>query len=291
MVNAKPGTRFPFFWSNYDEERLYCIKLSDVDYCHWSQGVPLNEVEGWFINIRNDFGEMFFIRIEMICKGQMYLIIISDATNIPPPIRLENYSDILIHFAQVGTKPNWRTIIRPNSSLDYTLDDPLGQKYLNIEVPGGNALELNIQNVGTSINVTYENFKYVSFSYSTDPTVGYYDSNHWVIGVKDNRVIVTRKKFGDRSQLWLINSLGQMEHIGSSPPIEIVEKSLSSKKHLVLDIDGTPTALGISKLILRPPNKQRASTQTWRFENGRLMCLRNMCLQVSCHFFIILTYL
>ncbi|KAM8708787.1 hypothetical protein ACLKA7_015713 [Drosophila subpalustris] len=97
-----------------------------------------------------------------------------------------------------------------------------------------------------------------------------------VLGVHDKKVIIMEKNSGDRSQLWLMNSNGQLEHEGSTPPIQSNE---GSAVRLVLDLEKPPNPTEFTPLVVRTPNKQRVTTQTWRFENGRLMCHANMCVQ------------
>nr|XP_014090945.2 vacuolar protein sorting-associated protein 13D isoform X1 [Bactrocera oleae] len=285
IISALPGCNFPFHWPNYEQEPLLCVRISDVSFCHWSHGIPINEVHSIYINVRNDLGEMFFLRLEVISKGATYFFLFSDAHTLPPPIRIDNYSEIMTHFYQYACKPHWRSTVRPQSSLAYALDDPLGAHMLQIEVPGGNTIEFPLNKMENSTSITYANFIYIAFK----ETFAYTESEmsqlgiegqQLVLAVRDKKVIVAHKCTGDRSQLWLMNSFGQLEHEGSSPPTEFGRYSESSGYRMVLDVETALNPNDYTNLVIRPPNKQRVTTQRWRFENGRLMCHTNMCVQV-----------
>ncbi|XP_067643224.1 intermembrane lipid transfer protein Vps13D isoform X2 [Eurosta solidaginis] len=286
IISAMPGSNFPFHWPNYEQEPLLCVRISDVSFCHWSHGIPINEVHSIYINIRNDLGEMFFLRLEVISKGATYFFIFSDANSLPPPIRIDNYSEIIIHFYQYGCKPHWRCTVRSQSSLAYALDDPLGAHMLQIEAPGGNSIEFPLNKMGNSNSITYANFIYIAFKETFAYTENEMsqlgiEGQQLVLAVRDKKVIVAHKCTGDRSQLWLMNSFGQLEHEGSSPPTEFVGKhNESTGCRMVLDVETALNPNDYTNLVVRPPNKQRVTTQRWRFENGRLMCHTNMCVQV-----------
>ncbi|XP_053954772.1 intermembrane lipid transfer protein Vps13D [Anastrepha ludens] len=285
IISALPGCNFPFHWPNYEQEPLLCVRISDVSFCHWSHGIPINEVHSIYINVRNDLGEMFFLRLEVISKGASYFFLFSDAHTLPPPIRIDNYSEIMIHFYQYGCKPHWRSTVRPQSSLAYALDDPLGAHMLQIEAPGGNTIEFPLNKMESSSSITYANFIYIVFK----ETFAYTESEmsqlgvegqQLVLAVRDKKVIVAHKCTGDRSQLWLMNSFGQLEHEGSSPPTEFGKSMESNSFRMVLDVEKALNPNDYTNLVIRPPNKQRVTTQRWRFDNGRLMCHTNMCVQV-----------
>ncbi|EDW70492.2 intermembrane lipid transfer protein Vps13D isoform X1 [Drosophila virilis] len=280
VISAPIDCNFPFHWTNGDREPLVCVRIADVECCCWSKGIPINEVQSLYINVRNEWCEMFFLRLEIISRGATFILLFTDARSLPPPIRIDNFSEVVISFSQKGSKPIWPTPVRPQSSLSYVMDDPLGKEILLMEAPGGNILEYPI-NVSSSKTLTYSNFIYIAFHDTFDqfkrdgdkPDEKY---KQLVLGVQDKRVIIMEKNSGDRSQLWLMNSNGQLEHEGSTPPVQTNE---ASAVRLVLDLEKPPNPTELTALVVRTPNKQRATTQTWRFENGRLMCHANMCVQ------------
>ncbi|KAI9588448.1 hypothetical protein GQX74_004293 [Glossina fuscipes] len=285
IITALPGSSFPFHWPDCEQELLLCVRVADNEYYHWSHGLPVNETKSLYINIRNDIGEMIFLRLEVILHGGTYLLHFTDAHTLPPPLRIDNYSEVPIYFYQKYCEPHWRTSIKPQSSLAYVLDNPLGSHILHIEAPGGNCVDYPL-NKNVAKSITYANFIYIAFKETfrcvvpngdgDDKTL---ESLQLVLGVKDKRVIITRKCAGDRSQLWLMNSYGQLEHEGSSPPTEYSKTSESFSARLVLDLEKPPNPTELTRLVVRAQNNQRTSTQTWRFEDGRLMCHANMCIQ------------
>lgn len=287
IITALPGSSFPFHWPDCEQELLLCVRVADNEYYHWSHGLPVNETKSLYINIRNDVGEMIFLRLEVILHGGTYLLHFTDAHTLPPPLRIDNYSEVPIYFYQKYCEPHWRTSIKPQSSLAYVLDNPLGSHILHIEAPGGNCVDYPL-NKNVAKSITYANFIYIAFKETFRCVVPNGDGDdktleelQLVLGVKDKRVIITRKCAGDRSQLWLMNSYGQLEHEGSSPPTEYSKTSESFSARLVLDLEKPPNPTELTRLVVRAQNNQRISTQTWRFEDGRLMCHANMCIQVN----------
>ncbi|XP_046808377.1 vacuolar protein sorting-associated protein 13D [Lucilia cuprina] len=287
VIIALPGCNFPFHWPNCEQEPLLCVRVAGEDFSHWSSGLPVNEAKSLYINVRNELGEMIFLRLEVILHGGTYLLHFTDASTLPPPIRIDNYSEVPIYFYQKGIESQWRTTAKPQSSLAYVLDDPIGPQSLLLEAPGGNFIEYSINKSGATKSITYANFIYIAFKETFQIVPSDCDNKNegiegqqLVLGVKDKRVIITKKCTGDRSQLWLMNSYGQLEHEGSSPPTEY-SKSTHQTPRLVLDLEKPPNPTDYTKLVVRPQNNQRVTTQTWRFENGRLMCHANMCVQAA----------
>lgn len=234
-------------------------------------------------------GDMHFLRLEIVLQGATYFLLFGDAQALPPPIRIDNYSDVAMKFYQPACKYQWRTIIRPHSSIAYALDEPMGMQTLVIEAPGGVSHNYSLNELSTSFNLSYENYIYIAFSGTFRNTDAMSDKD-WsdydiecqelVLTVIDGRVYLAKKQQGNRSQLWRMNQERQLEHEGSSPPIEPGKKSNAANR-LVLDLEKAPQPKNYVPLVVRPANKQRKSTQTWNFtEEGRLMCEHsNMCVQ------------
>ncbi|XP_031630682.1 vacuolar protein sorting-associated protein 13D isoform X2 [Contarinia nasturtii] len=286
FIEAVPGCHLPFHWPRLDKEQELCVRLPNIDGCMWSGAVPIHETQSLYINIRNMNGDMHFLRLEIVLQGATYFLLFGDAQALPPPIRLDNYSNVAIKFYQPGGRNHWRTIIRPHSSMAYALDEPMGIQSLVIEAPGGVSHNYSLNELGTSFNLTYENYIYIAFSgtfRSSDKDWSDYDieCQELVLTVVDGRVYLAKKQQGNRSQLWRMNQDRQLEHEGSSPPIEPGKKTNTTHR-LVLDLEKAPQPRNYVPLVVRPVNKQRRSTQTWKFtEEGRLMCEHsNMCVQV-----------
>ncbi|EDV41143.2 uncharacterized protein Dana_GF23570 [Drosophila ananassae] len=278
IISAPIDCNFAFHWPNWDQDQFICVRIPEIECCCWSKGIPITGLnnQSLYINVRNDWGEMFFLRLEIISKDATYILLFTDARTLPPPIRIDNCSEVVINFSQTRTKPVWITPVRPQSSLSYVLDDPLGMKALLMEAPGGNMIEFPVRK-DFKKTLTYTNFIYIAF-HGTFERSGDEEVHHrnLVLGVHGKKVVIVEKNSGDRSQLWLMNSSGQLEHEGSTPPIQSND---GNAVRLVLDLERPPNPTEFTTLVVRTPNKQRVTTQTWRFENGRLMCHANMCVQ------------
>ncbi|XP_017089564.2 intermembrane lipid transfer protein Vps13D [Drosophila bipectinata] len=279
IISAPIDCNFAFHWPNWDQEEFICVRIPDIECCCWSKGIPLDGSinQSLYINVRNDWGEMFFLRLEIISKDATFILLFTDARTLPPPIRIDNCSEVVINFSQSRTKPVWITPVRPQSSLSYVMDDPKGMSALLMEAPGGNVIEFPVGKPDLKKTLTYTNFIYIAF-HGTFERSGDEEVHHrnLVLGVHGKKVVIVEKNSGDRSQLWLMNSSGQLEHEGSTPP---VQSNDGNAVRLVLDLEKPPNPTEYTTLVVRTPNKQRVTTQTWRFENGRLMCHANMCVQ------------
>lgn len=232
---------------------------------------------------------MYFLRLEIVLQGATYFLLFGDAQALPPPIRVDNYSEVSIKFFQPGGRHQWRTVVRAHSSVAYALDEPMGAQSLVIEAPGGVSHNYSLNELGISHNLTYENYIYIAFTGTfrnsdslSDKDWSDYDieSQELVLTVIDGRVYLAKKQQGNRAQLWRMNQDKQLEHEGSSPPTDPGKKTVSSPR-LVLDLEKAPQPMNYTPLVVRPANKQRRSTQTWYFtDEGRLMCEHsNMCVQ------------
>ncbi|GAB0099028.1 Vacuolar protein sorting-associated protein 13D [Sergentomyia squamirostris] len=296
FIEAVPDCHLPFHWPRLDKEQELCVRLPDVEDCLWSGGVPIQESLSVYINIRNMHGDMHFIRLEIVLQGATYFLLFGDAQALPPPIRVDNFSEVSMKFHQPGCKHQWRTVVKAHSSMAYALDEPTGPQAIQVEAPGGVYHTYHLRDLDVPHNLTYENFIYIAFSgtFKRTSDVGLmqepwdYDveSQQMVLGVVDGRVFLVRKRPGERSQLWRMNQDKQLEHEGSSPPTE-PGKRVTSVPRYVLDLDGPPRPMSYVNLVVRPIDIRRKSTQTWRFtEEGRLMCEHsNMCVQPKNGFF------
>lgn len=269
--------------------------MPDVPNCLWSGAVPIHETQSLYINIRNMNGDMHFLRLEIVLQGATYFLLFGNAQALPPPIRIDNYAEVTMKFYQPNCRHQWRTVVRPHSSVAYALDEPMGMQSLVVEAPGGLSHNYSLNELGQSHNLTYENYIYIAFT-GTFRDVDKMPDKDWsdydiecqelVLTVIDGRVFLAKKQQGNRAQLWRMNQERQLEHEGSSPPLEPGKKSSVSPR-LVLDLEKAPQPMNYTPLVVRPANKQRRSTQTWNFtDEGRLMCEHsNMCVQARGGFF------
>lgn len=289
FIEAVPGCHLPFHWPRLDKDQELCVRLPEVDDCLWSSGIPIHETQSLYINVRDINGNMHFLRLEIILQGATYYMLFGNAEVLPPPIRIDNYSEVPIKFYQNNCRNQVKTTVKPHSSMAYVLDEIVGSQSICLEAPGGDSCKCPMYGFESG-RLTYENFIYIGFTqtfenvsnYSTDDEFDV-KAQQLVLGCVGNRVMLVKKQAGDRSQLWRMNNEKQLEHEGSSPPTEPGKKA----QRFVLDLEKPPQPREQIQLVVRPANHQRRSTQTWYFtEDGRLMCEHtSMCVQPRNGFF------
>ena len=290
FIEAVPGCHLPFHWPRLDKDQELCVRLPEVEDCLWSSGIPIHETQSLYINVRDINGNMRFLRLEIILQGATYYMLFGNAEVLPPPIRIDNYSEVPIKFYQNNCRNQVKTTVKPHSSLAYVLDEISGSQSICLEAPGGDTCKCPLYGFESG-RLTYENFIYIAFTQTFENVSNYtadYDefdvkAQQLVLGVVGNKVVLVKKQAGDRSQLWRMNNEKQLEHEGSSPPSEPGKKA----QRFVLDLEKPPQPLQHIQLVVRPANHQRRSTQTWYFtEEGRLMCEHtSMCVQPRNGFF------
>ncbi|XP_071526978.1 intermembrane lipid transfer protein VPS13D [Panulirus ornatus] len=301
-LRAIPGCWLPFHWPRLDKEQLLCICLQDVLGCYWSGGFFIEKIDSFYINIRDNSGHCFFVRVEVIISDATYFIVFTDAESLPPPFRVDNFSEVAITYYQTGTQEErLRTIVKPRSCVAYAWDEVTLQPHLTCVAPGGTSATYNMDVLGQGAGLTYENFIYIAFTgtfqktcddndtseggdVTLDPTA--IECQQLVLDVPEGtRVRLARKEKGSRSQLWCMTSTGRLQHEGSSPPHDPTSKKTRKNTNiLVLDIAGpAPQPTEYTPLMLRKPDDRRTLTQTWRFtEDGRLCCIHvNMFVQAK----------
>ncbi|RZF46007.1 hypothetical protein LSTR_LSTR006773 [Laodelphax striatellus] len=286
-LQAVPDCFLAFHWPRLDKDQLLCLRLMDVAQCCWSGGFRIDANDSLHLNVRDQAGHIYFLRVEIVLQGATFFIVLSDAHRMPAPIRVDNFSLVPVQFFQ--GKQNHVSTVRARSSMPYAWDEPTHPPVLTLVAPGGVSAQYNVNNIGEGTGLTYENFIYIAFT-GTFKNVGDVvdqldiSCQQLVLDVPEgsDRVILSRKEQGARSQLWRMTGDGHLQHEGSSPP------SSNSERIMVLDISGpAPQPTQYVGLVLRRPDKRRVSTQTWRFtDDGRLCCAHNnMCVQAKDGFF------
>lgn len=291
FMKAVPNSHLPFHWSVLDKPLLLSVSIEDIPDCGWSGGFQIDTDNSMHINIRDANSRVYFLRLEVVLQGATYYVVFTDADTMPPPIRVDNFSEVSIIFGQSGCE--LLSTARAHSSVPYALDEPTKANYIKLIAPGGVTHAYNLNNLGPTEELTYENFIYIAF-------VGTFKNHQKVkdpqevecqelvldIG-RNNKVILARKIPGQRSQLWKFTSEGYLQHEGSSPPTH-PNSPVSQSNILVLDIaDTAPQPSFLTRLALRKIDRRRLSTQRWRFTGeGRLCCDHyNMCVQSEDGFF------
>ncbi|KAL1131086.1 hypothetical protein AAG570_012323 [Ranatra chinensis] len=289
-LTAVPNCFLPFHWPRLDKDQLLCVRLMDVRYCHWSGGFRIDDNNSFHLNIRDSNEAMYFLRIEILLQGAAYFIVITDADTMPPPIRVDNFSQVSLQFHQTGMT-RLVSKVKPLSSVAYAWDEPTLPSTLTVIAPGGISAVYDLNKLEEGPGLTYENFIYIAFTGTfKDYNSGGADAldvecQQLVLDVPDSdscKVVLSRKQHGARSQLWRMTADGHLQHEGSSPP------RAPPDKIMVLDICGpAPQPSQYVGLMIRRPDKRRTSTQSWRFTpDGRLCCAHNnMCVQAKDGFF------
>ncbi|CAK9827070.1 Intermembrane lipid transfer protein Vps13D [Anthophora retusa] len=291
-IKIMPDCHMPFHWPRLDKDLLLCVRIMNVKDCMWSGGIKLDDNYSLTINIRDVTGRMYFLRVDVVLQESTYFIVFTDADTMPPPIRVDNFSEVPVVVNQVTVHDNMQWTVRPHSSVPYALDEPIESAALILTAPGGVTATYDLNILGEGRVLTYENFIYIAFTgtFKTDCDLGTGENGMDPLDVETQRLVLEagpggwvalrRKQYGARSQLWRMTADGQLQHEGSSPPRD--KHSKTPETVLVLDIAGTaPQPFTYCVLALKKPDPRRRSTQTWRFtDDGRLCCVhKNMCVQ------------
>ncbi|XP_078095173.1 intermembrane lipid transfer protein VPS13D isoform X6 [Mustelus asterias] len=303
-ISTLPGASVVFHWPRNDYDQLLCVRLMDVANCTWSGGFEVSKNNSFHINMRDTQGNCHLLRVEITLKGATYHIAFSNSEQLPPPFRIDNFSEVAIIFNQHGVaEPRLKTEVKPGTSLNYAWDEPVLQPFITLTVKGAGSSEItcDMNDFKESKQLYYENFIYIAATYTFS---GLTESSgrpvargsgkknirfaELVLDVapKTRRVILKKKEPGKRSQLWRMTGNGMICHEGSSPPHNPNKPSSNrqSDSGLVLDIAGLAavTDYRYEPLMLKKPERRRSGTQTWCFRDGRLSCgMPRMVVQAS----------
>lgn len=296
-LSAMPKSSLPFHWPRLDLDSLLSVRLANIPDCYWSGGFRIDDIQSFHVHMRENQGKSHFLRVEVILQNATYFIVFTDTDKMPPPIRIDNHSEVPIVYYQTHIREErLKTIIRPHTTVPYAWDEPTFSPHITCCAPGDCSASYNMDSFGEGSKLYYENFIYVAFTGTFLRADGMNDSmlfsssdlagQELVLDVPfGTRVILSRKEQGKRSQLWRMTSTEMLQHEGSSPPRDPRRStSVDNERVLVLDIAGLgPLPGDFVPLMLRKPDKRRRLTQTWRFtKDGRLCCgLSNLFVQAK----------
>ncbi|XP_072222806.1 intermembrane lipid transfer protein VPS13D isoform X2 [Leuresthes tenuis] len=296
-ISTLPGSSVVFHWPRNDYDQLLCVRLMDTPNCTWSGGFEVNKPKSFHINMRDTLGNCFFLRTEITLKGATYQISFTDTDQLPPPLRIDNTSEVPIQFWQHGVADiRLHTEVKAVSVLDYACDEPTLPPYLTLTVKGAGSSEVTADmNFFREYNkLYYENFIYIAATHTFSQNIEKrpVGKKHLVscaelvldVDTKTQRVILRKKEPGKRSQLWRMTGTGMLCHEGSSPPQSKPSQPRPLDSSLVLDIAGLAAVSDNSfePLMLRRPDSRRSTTQTWYFSSGMLTCgLPRLVVQVK----------
>lgn len=101
-ITAMPDCHMPFHWPRLDKDQLLCVRVIDVPNCMWSGGIIIDGNHSLTINIRDSGGKMHFLRVDVVLQESTYFIVFTDANTMPPPIRVDNFSEVPLTINQVS---------------------------------------------------------------------------------------------------------------------------------------------------------------------------------------------
>ncbi|KAJ8964860.1 hypothetical protein NQ314_004578 [Rhamnusium bicolor] len=248
-LKAMPNSHMPFHWSRLEKEQLLCVSISDIPDCCWSGGLKIDTNNSMHVNVRDANGRVYFLRLEVVLQGATFFVVFTDADTMPPPIRVDNFSEVAVTFGQSCCVDLMHSMARAHSSVPYAWDEPTKIHTIRLIAPRRR---------------TFKNSPNVRDTYDVE-------RQELVLDVLKNKVILAHKIPGERSQLWRMTTEGHLQHEGSSPPSH-PNQPRKPDNILVLDIENTaPQPNTYSRLILRRIDPRRQSTQKWRFtKDGRL---------------------
>eukprot|EP00057_Strongylocentrotus_purpuratus_P014712 XP_011669186.1 PREDICTED: vacuolar protein sorting-associated protein 13D [Strongylocentrotus purpuratus] len=284
------GSKVIFHWPRDDLDRLLCVRMHDLEGCRWSGGIRIDQPGSLNINMRSNNNQTNIVHVEVRLRGATFYVIFTDTTDLPPPYRIDNMSEVDIIYYQRGvTDPTLRTMLRPKMSVPYAWDEPILPPLMVCEVKGGSSSVYNLDKLEDGNHLYYENFIYIamdstfkgasslqSFGESSS-NKNFWSSAQLVLDVPhaDSPVVLRKKEPGKRSQLWRMTSTGLLQNEAFAAPRDPGQRRSSlTKNGLVLDIsNGQFTSRDEMILKLRRPDEARQNTQTWYFgKDGRLRC-------------------
>lgn len=283
------------------------VRIKGEDNYNWSGGFKIDEVASFYIILRNCMkpSDLFYLKVDVFLEGGTFYIVFSEKFDTPFPLRIENYAQVPVTVYQSQSMEESQSLaVKPSQTLDYTWDEPTGEKKIVIGVKGGTQalFELNSLRDEDTKFLYYESFIYIVFADSLKPPSLRSSPPHLgselttttkselVLTCVNNRIYLDVKESGNRAQLWSLTLDGYLIHEGSSPPRDFhagFELPLDMSTRYVLDIeDAAPRPNHLIPLTLRRPDMRRKNTQKWYFDKaGYLACnVRNMCLQVHGEF-------
>lgn len=190
-VHAPPGCHVPFHWPRLDRDQLLCVRCTHSNCTSsttfrfptsWSGGLRIDSPLSCHVLLRDAATGVrtLFLHAEVVPHGATYCVVFSDADALPPPLRVDNCSEVAVTFAQqpqhYGTISSIGlpgTVAHAHRSVPYAWDEPTGPNKLVITAPGGVSATYDVDRLGRGIQLTYENFIYIAFTGTFKTYVSY----------------------------------------------------------------------------------------------------------------------
>ncbi|EFA80196.1 vacuolar protein sorting-associated protein 13 family protein [Heterostelium album PN500] len=141
-LQIEPGKSVPFHWLNKYDIRYIEMKLDDDRYS-WSGSFSISDLTTLTVKNRNWTNSLapYLARVDVRDSGTHCSINFLPEDTGHPPFRIENNTPISLQYVQVGCSTY--DSLPAYSSTDYTWDELMGTRILQIEVDGI-ALKCNI---------------------------------------------------------------------------------------------------------------------------------------------------
>lgn len=263
---------------NYAVRRMLCVRRSDVK--HWSCPFLIDRIGSFHVTMRDADETPRFIRVEIILTSAVFQITFTNADFYPPPIRIENMTDVPVLYQQESStpaRPHLRTICKAKSVVDYAWDDLYGVKRMVLQVFENRSKSYEIGVPGPAEPLVYENNSYIQLAQSFtlrsgSKPGGYTDEQELVLEtMQKGKVMLNKQCRTEDNQLWKLCPDGCIENIG-------MNHRKRSDSRLVLDVLEKTGG----RLMMMERDKRRNKWQRWTWmPDGRLCLIDNPHLMMT----------
>ncbi|VDO43568.1 unnamed protein product, partial [Haemonchus placei] len=244
---------------NYEDCRQMCVRRSDVR--HWSCPFRIDRIGSFHITMRDSDETPRFVRVEVILNSAVFCVTFTDAEYYPPPIRIDNQSDVPVLYQQQSEGPigqHLRTICKARSHIDYAWDDLYGSRRIVLQVYENKSHVYDPSMPGIGPQLVYENNVYIQLasSFNDFNVTGNKKTDECELvleTMQKGKVMLNKQNRIDANngnQLWVICRDGCIENVGMSH---------RSKTRTVLDV---LERMGF-QLMMTPRSSSRDRFQKW----------------------------
>ncbi|RVE44644.1 hypothetical protein evm_010730 [Chilo suppressalis] len=256
-VVAVAGCFLPWHWPRPDRPRLLCVRVlssasssasasasasaissasTPTPLTAWSGGARVDaprtthfacrEVAGGASGTAGSGGGYVVLRVEVVGRGASLYVLVSGADAAPPPLLIHNHSPVSIMYHQAGCSEE--SVVGSHGTSRWALPEPEGARAVVLRAPGGTRACVQLADPAPPAQAApatlhYQNFVLVAFTPNahTDANGAMADDEDVLVlevPLGSTKVILGKKRYGDRSQLWRRGPGQQLVHEGSSPP-------------------------------------------------------------------------
>ncbi|CAJ0931757.1 unnamed protein product, partial [Mesorhabditis belari] len=268
-IHLAPGCNL--VWNeNYENVRKLCVRRADVK--HWSCPFRIDRVGSFHITMRDADETPRFVRVEVILSSAIFYVSFTDASYFPPPIQIENLSDVPVLYQQYSdntTKQHLRTICKANSTVNYAWDDHAARdKLLLLQVYENRSHIYDPTMQGAGEPLIYENNLYIQFSksFKNQNKAKKTEECELVLETMQKGKVMLNKQNrlngNDANQHWKLCEDGCIENVG-------MNNRKIKKQRMVLDVLETAG----NQLMMCERSDRRDKYQRWNIlANGRICC-------------------